>query len=358
MNQCRHRNIDPTSLKGRDWAIFSSAKRRALVLAAFEYWRSSGFPYYSLSTGELASEFTRLNRQDVRSAFRVSCALGSCVGLRVANNFQPRMWSVRVSRYRCPMDVFLDDDLLRRAIERAWTIWPDRLGANSSNLRRILKTFPHTAAVSNFRPTLTRAIVERFSGAGDTVLDFSAGFGGRLVGCLTLYRNYIGIEPSHDQVEGMRSTIRALASLKNQGSTARIYKGRAEHVLKRINSGSVVLVFSSPPYYNWERYSDDDSQSFVRYSSYEEWLGGFLLPCISHSFRALRPGGYMVLNVSGRERRPTREDIVRSAQHAGFKLLDEIPMLLARVPYLHPRTLGAYKPELLLVFRKRASGQC
>jgi hypothetical protein len=61
----------------------------------------------------------------------------------------------------------------------------------------------------------------------------------------------------------------------------------------------------------------------------------------------------MVLNVSGRERRPAREDVVQIAWRAGFALLDEIPMLLARVPYLHPRNLGAYKPELLLVFHKR-----
>jgi 16S rRNA G966 N2-methylase RsmD len=250
------------------------------------------------------------------------------------------------------MDVFLDDDLLLRAIERAWTIWPDRLGANSSNLRRILKTFPHTAAVSNFRPTLARAIVERFSSASNTILDFSAGFGGRLVGSLTLDRNYIGIEPCQDQVVGLRDNIRALRKLAHERASAKIYKGCAEQVLRRLPSSSVDLVFSSPPYYDWERYSDEKSQSFVRYTSYQDWLDGFLGPCIEESYRLLRRGSYMVLNVSGRARRPTREDVLVRAKGAGFLLADEIPMLLARVPYLHPRNIGAYKPELLLVFRK------
>jgi DNA modification methylase len=254
------------------------------------------------------------------------------------------------------MEVFLDDDLLREAIERAWIIWPDRFGANPSNLRRMLKTFPHTAAVSNFRPTLARAIIERYSETGSTVLDFSAGFGGRLVGCLTLDRAYVGIEPCREQVDGMRQSIRALRSLKHEGASARIYEGRAERVLRRLGSESVDLVFSSPPYYDWERYSEDGNQSFVRYDSYAAWLAGFLAPCIDESFRALKPKGHMVLNVSGRERKPTREDVVRIARRAGFALLDELPMLLARVPYLHPRNLGAYKPELLLVFRKRTGG--
>ena len=352
-----HCGIDPLHLRGSEWAKFSSPKRNGLLAAAFTHWRRSGFPYFELSAEQLAAEFERLKNQHTDSAFQKQGALGSCLGLRVANYFQPGMWSVRVSRYRCPMDVFLDDELLHGAIERAWSIWPDRFGANSSNLRRMLKTFSHTAAVSNFRPTLARAIIERFSEPGSSVLDFSAGFGGRLIGCLTLDRNYIGIEPCSDQVDGMRKSIHALRSLRHSSATARIYQGRAERVLKRINSGSVDLVFSSPPYFNWERYSNDDSQSFVRYASYESWLAGFLGPCIEESCRLLRPAGRMVLNVSGRERRPSREDVVEIARRAGLAFLAEIPMLLARVPYLHPRNLGAYKPELLLVFQKRTGAR-
>jgi SAM-dependent methyltransferase len=306
-----------------------------------------------MSADDLASEFQRLKNQDLCSAFRRRGALGSNIGLTVANNFQPGMWSIRVSRYRCPMDVFQDDDLLRRAIERAWIIWPARVGANPSNLRRMLKTFPYTAGVSNFRPTLARAVIERYSEAGSTVLDFSAGFGGRLVGSLTLHRSYLGIEPCPDQVDGMRETIRALWPLRQENASARIYQGRAESVLTRFPSGSVDLVFSSPPYYDWERYSDDNSQSFVRYASYVAWLAGFLTPCVEESYRVLRPKGRMVLNVSGGWRKPSREDVVRIAERSGFVLLEEVPMLLARVPYLHPRRLGAFKAELLVVFQKR-----
>jgi len=349
----RYSGTDLELLKGREWAASSVRKRNALVSAAFAYWRERGFPYYQLSEAELLSEFHRLQNQSMTSAFRDHCALGSCVGLRIANNFQPTMWSVRVSRYRSPMDVFLDDDLLQRAIERAWRIWPNRPGANSSNLRRILKTFPHTAAVSNFRPTLARAVVQRFSKSGSTVLDFSAGFGGRLVGCITLNRNYIGIEPSRDQVSGMKKTARALVSQTPQGARARILRGRAEIVLKRIESGSVDLVFSSPPYYNWERYSDDAEQSFLRYQTYGDWLEGFLRPCLAESARTLRPNGCLILNISGRGRRPAREDAVDAARSAGLRLVDELPMMLARVPYLHPRNIGAFKSELLLIFRKR-----
>jgi SAM-dependent methyltransferase len=346
-------SIDPVRLRGADWALFKSARRRELVRTAWRYWRAFGFPHYQLSKREISLEFFRLAAQDPRTAFSRHGALGSVVGLRLANFFQPGMWSVRVSRYRSPMDVFQDDDLLKAAIERAWTIWPDRCGANSSTLRRMLKTFPSTASVSNFRPTLARAVIERYSAPGATVVDFSAGFGGRLTGCLTLDRKYIGIEPDEGQVAGLRSNISALAALTDRNAAAEIIAGCAEDLLPQMPSRSAGLVFSSPPYYNWERYSDSPQQSFIRYGSYDAWLDGFLEPCIRESRRILRRRGRLVLNISGRSRWPSAEDVIRIAKRSHFRLVETMPMLLARVPYLHPRNGSPYKPELLLVFEQR-----
>jgi len=344
--------INLLRLRGSEWSRYSLSRRRGFVRAAYLYWRHSGFPYFQLSLDQIAAEFNRLTLQDDAAVFRKDGALGSVVGLSIANYFQPGMWSVKVSRYRCPMDVFEDDELLQAAIERAWTIWPDRRGANSSTLRRMLKTFPNTAAVSNFRPTLARAVISRYSCSGASVVDFSAGFGGRLVGCLTLDRNYIGIEPNPKQVAGLTDNIRAFKNLKPVSASAKILRGCAEEVLPRLPAASADLVFSSPPYFDWERYSNCSSQSFVRYPSYDAWLAGFLGPCIEHSGRILTRRGRLVLNVSGRSRWPSVEDVVELARRARFRLIEQIPMLLARVPYLHPRNLGPYKPEALLVFRK------
>jgi hypothetical protein len=344
--------VNLLSLRGSEWSRYSLSRRRGFVRAAYLHWRRCGFPYFQLSTEQITAEFHRLASQDDGAVFREHGALGSVIGLCIANYFQPGMWSVKVSRYRCPMDVFEDDELLQAAIERAWTIWPDRRGANSSTLRRMLKTFPNTAAVSNFRPTLARAVISRYSRSGACVVDFSAGFGGRLVGCLTLNREYIGIEPSPKQVSGLTANVRAVKKLLPASSTAKILKGCAEDVLPRLPSGSADLVFSSPPYFDWERYSDCSTQSFVRYPSYDAWLAGFLGPCIEQSNRILTRRGRLVLNVSGRSRWPSVEDVVDLARRARFRLVEQVPMLLARVPYLHPRNTGPFKPEVLLVFRK------
>jgi hypothetical protein len=340
-------------IRGRDWKGLPAARREAASLAAFQYWRQRGFPHYELTRSEIIRELDCLMAQPPLTAFTSAGALGSVLGLRVASFFHPQMWSVRVSRYRCPMDVYLDDDLLLAALKRAWTVWPDRFGANASSLRRMLKTFPGTASVSNFRPTLARAIASRYSPTGGVIVDFAAGFGGRLLGCLTLDREYIGIEPSTRQLSGLRRTVRFLGRTGILPGRAQLHHGCAEDILGASVSVKAQLVFSSPPYYDWERYSRQPTQSYIRYRSYDDWVRGFLAPVIDQSYRTLDNAGRFVLNVSNGQRLPTPVDVEHLAKKAGFAVVERVPLLLARVPYLHPRGNGPYKPELLIVFRKR-----
>jgi SAM-dependent methyltransferase len=339
-------------LRGRDWAGLPLRRRRALVQRAFRYWRSRGFPYFQLSERQIRSEFRHLKTIEPSAAFRNGGLHGSIAGLRIANSFQPQMWSVRVSRYRSPMDVFQDDTLLRQALMRAWSIWPDRFGVNASCLRRMLKTFPGTASVSNFRPTLVRAVVDRFSPAGGTVVDFAAGYGGRLVGCLSLDRDYVGIEPCDEQVKGLSRTIAALSEHTSGPPSATIRHGCAEDILPALSTESADLVLSSPPFHDWEKYSEQPTQSYLRYPSYETWLRCFLGQAVRQSCRVLRRGGRLVLNVSRQYRRPGEDEVQHLAVQSGLELEASLPLLLARVPYLHPRGAGPFKAEVLLVFKK------
>jgi hypothetical protein len=344
---------DPLQLRGADWLSLSKRAQTELLKRAFHYWRENGFPYYNLSEQEIDREFSNLQACGVSRSLDKTGFAGSNVGLRLANNFHPQMWSVRVSRYRSPMDVFKDDELLAAALERAWRIWPDRYGVRPSSLRRILKSFPGTAAVSNFRPTLSRAVIAVHSCESDTIVDFASGYGGRLVGCVSLNRHYVGIEPCHAQVVGLKRTIDSLSKRIAGAGEATIMAGCAEDLLITLPSRSAKLVFSSPPYYDWERYSDHPSQSFVRYPSYQDWLMGFLAPVVHESRRILKSGGKLILNVSGRQRYPTAADVQKLARNVGFAIKQATPILITRIPYLHPRNGCPYKPELLLIFHKR-----
>ncbi len=339
---------DPRTLRGADWQTLRPRTQKRLINSAFDFWRNRGFPFYDLSPAEMKRETDALRSRPVVPLAQRGFD-GSNLGLRVANSFHPQMWSVRVSRYKSPMDVFLDDKLLTRAIERAWKVWPDRHGANDSTLRRMLKTFPGTASVSNFRPTAARNIIGSLSTDGDVVLDFSAGYGGRLLGALSLSRHYVGIDPCTEQIAGLRATV---ARLTSDSGTAQLFHGCAEDILPTMPHRSFNLVFSSPPYYDWEKYSNEPTQSFLRYPTYEKWLDRFLRPTIEESYRLLRRRGRLVLNISGRLRRPSAEDVQSIAERVGFRFKYASSLLLARVPYMHPRSIGPNKIEEVLVWTK------
>ncbi len=337
-------------VRGREWQAFGQRKKARFVESAFHYWRSTGFPHYELGRQEIAREYRNLSRQPV-AAIQETGVAGSTTGLRLANYFQPHMWSVRVSRYLSPHEVFHNDMMLRAAIHRSWTIWPDRYGANPATLRRMLKTYPGTASVSNFRPTVARSVLHHFSQDSDTVLDFSAGYGGRLLGALSMKRQYIGIEPCTPQVTGLRSMLTSMTEQGASGS-GEILAGCAEDVMRLLPQSMAHLIFSSPPYFNWERYSDEESQSFIKYSTYEDWKQGFLEPVICQSMRILKKGGKFAVNISGGRRKPDASDVREIGSAAGFRYIGCIPLLITRVPYLHPRNDVPHKPEAILLFEK------
>jgi SAM-dependent methyltransferase len=338
-------------LKGRDWLKYPARKKRWWVRRAFVYWRSRGFPYPKLAADEIHQEFTRLANSCPSEVLIGRLAKASTIGLRLANLFHPHMWSAKVSGCRSPVECFNNDRTLEDCIIKALNFWPNRSSLNDQCLRSVLRIYNHTARVANFRPAVARAIYTRYSHDGGTVLDFSAGYGGRLLGCLTLDRTYIGIEPCASQVIGLKKMIGALNGIAK--ASAHIYKACAEDFMPSLRSGSIDMVFSSPPYFDHERYSSEPTQSYIRYGTYEEWRSAFLERVIKESCRVLKRGGHLLMNVS----KPRRgHPIARHTLECGlkhFEMCGRIHLLMRRVPQKNGRSLAPFKTEPILVFRKR-----
>jgi hypothetical protein len=59
------------------------------------------------------------------------------------------------------------------------------------------------------------------------------------------------------------------------------------------------MIFTSPPYFNREAYSEDENQSYKKYgSSYDSWRHGFLAPTLETCAEYLRPGRYLLWNIA------------------------------------------------------------
>jgi DNA modification methylase len=331
-------------LFGRDILAYSRARQNRLVMDACGHWRAAGFPYPSITSAELLREIANLSASDARVKGPAHGLL-STVGLRAANACQPQIWRIKVHGKSC-IDIFSDDELLFRALSKAPTFWPNRRCWNAQGVRSLMR-ISHKMRPSNFRPVMARQLIRAFSTDGDCVLDFSAGFGGRLLGAVSLNRVYVGIDPARAQVAGLQKLQERISRFVP--GSARLHRACAEDFLPNLPDGSAQMVFSSPPYFDKERYSTESTQSYRRYPAIIEWVGGFLCPVLQHSARILKPGGIMLLNITD----APRYDLTRIAT----EMSEESLILLGWLPYLMRANpvggkLGIMKREPILVFQK------
>ena len=134
--------------------------------------------------------------------------------------------------------------------------------------------------------------------------------------------------------------------------SAQIIKACAEDYLEKLPPRSVDLIFSSPPYFNHERYSTEASQSYLRYPEYPQWRKMFLERVLLAAFDLLKPRGFLILNVADPPGIPLIADSLRILKRH-LRLHETVAMPLYRLPLQRAMTQQAFKHEPIFVFRKR-----
>jgi DNA modification methylase len=156
----------------------------------------------------------------------------------------------------------------------------------------------------------------------------SCGWGGRLIGFLTSdCKKYIGTEPSTKTFDGLE---RLNADINSIGKEVELYKLGSE-VFKPENE-SIDLCFTSPPYFDTEKYADEETQSYKKYPTERGWIDGFLKDTISNCYCSLKVGGKLMLNIANTKKYKTIEnETMRISSEIGFKHVDTIYLILSSV---------------------------
>ena len=171
----------------------------------------------------------------------------------------------------------------------------------------------------------------------------SCGWGGRLLGFLASSRKkYIGTEPSTKTFEGLKKIRKDFFYLKK---SVELHKLGSEEF--EPDKNSLDLCFTSPPYFDTEKYSDEDTQSYKKFPTKEEWVNGFLRKTIENCYRGLKDGKYMLINIANTPRyKFIEQETQRIAKELGFVQSDTLQLTLSSV-------MGAgYKYEPIFVFKK------
>ena len=316
----------------------------------FNYYRKFGFFHYKIREEEKHKQLEQIKKFDVNSILQGNQVIQTMHGLRLCWTYFPHFWEVRCGNAKLsPMEIYQDDEKFKLTINKCWK-WclkhskGDVMKLHENRLRQSLKIYSGTQSVSNFRPTAAKLIYEKFG--GDIVWDMSCGWGGRLLGFLTANntKQYIGTEPSSKTYDGLLKMKKDFSYL---GKQVNIYKLGSEDY--KPLKGSLDLCFTSPPYFDTEKYSEENTQSYKKFPTQDSWTNGFLKQTLQNCYDGLKENKYMLINIANTPKHKFIEDeTIRISKQLGFVQEDTLQLTLSSV------NGAGYKYEPIFVFRKES----
>lgn len=298
-----------------EYTIFSEIEWTELTLTRsideikdilWEKTRSLPIPTVCITEEECSDDFNKLKSMkssdlleegEIFSRYEYTYPIGkkyvdsSNIGNKSSNFFHQEQ------RFKC-------DSINSPSPERTWNnkkFFFSMLGAlwtlkckevNSDTLRLCIAMRKYIA--SQFRPSAAKALYDHFN--AKIVMDFSSGWGDRLSAAMASdsVKHYTGIDPNTVLFDGYNKQIEKFGS----GKDIKMYNSPAEDFLRNHDKKDYDFIFTSPPYFIIERYSKDDTQSWVRYKKINDWLDNFLFDTINLSIDKLISGGYIAINIS------------------------------------------------------------
>lgn len=238
---------------------------------------------------------SRLMDLSIGDVYDGECFGLSALGVSVLQSFFPELEHVEKSGGRSFSEFCLSS-------EKAFSRYVRKLlrfGRSSMDMRSNF-SFVGAGNCSNFRPATAKALYELYGGSDCKVLDTSSGFGGRLLGFFTAKNTseYVGIDPNTAdscnkfiEFMRMRFEINKKAYVNKMGSEDFTIENYPQY------ENYFDISFTSPPYFNTEKYSKSETQSYIKFNTYDSWVDGFYRNTIYNSCNALKIDGTFAINI-------------------------------------------------------------
>ena len=217
------------------------------------------------------------------------------VGVSVLQTFFPELEGVDKVKGCCMRDFCKKSD-------KSFTRYVRKLlkYGKSPNDMRSMFAFVGAGYCSNFRPATAKTIYELYGKENSKVLDTSSGFGGRLLGFFTAKNTdeYVGIDPNTaDSCNKFIEFMQMRFGLNKKAYVNKI--GSEDFTIENYPQyeNYFDISFTSPPYFDTEKYSDSDTQSYKKFNTYDMWVDGFYRNTIYNSCNALKLDGTFAINI-------------------------------------------------------------
>ena len=220
------------------------------------------------------------------------------IGNKASNYFQQEnRWSVESSSYPGPKRTWETFDFMKSLMGAAYSLKLSKI--DRSNLRVMIGLRKYIC--SQFKPNVAKAMYDYYN--VKNVLDFSMGWGDRLAGFYASMNTelYVGVDPRKENHPIYEQQARYydshLTFFENKKKT-KFHCDAAEDFNFDEYYDTFDIIFTSPPYFNIERYGNDDNQSWVRYKDIDSWNYQFLQKALDNMIPTLKSGGKLCVNIS------------------------------------------------------------
>ena len=219
-------------------------------------------------------------------------------GNQSSNYFQQaNRWSVDGSVSPGPQRTWGNEKFMTSLMGSAYSLKLPRINRNV--LRTMIGLRKYICA--QFKPNVSKVLYDKLN--SKNILDFSAGWGDRLAGFYAseTAEYYVGVDPrkeNHPIYHQQSKFYDKHKSIFEPDKTCEFICEPAEDVDFTKYEDTFDTVFTSPPYFNVERYSYDDTQSWVKYKEINEWNENFLQQTLKNLWCSVKSGGYLLVNIS------------------------------------------------------------
>lgn len=328
----------PVSIHPKFYRVGSQAIKEKMYSEVYNMYWGKPFPYSNISDSRAIYLAKTFKRNPVIACVDDTLSHNTS-GMGLCDYFFPNIYECSRRGNPSPVSAWGNETLFKKLVRNRLT-YADRI--NDSSMRKGMKLM--NLVVSNFKPTVAKYIYSKYCNNGK-IFDYCGGFGSRMLAAMSLGLEYTACEPctkTHDNLLKFGNFLRA-----NVGGSFEILKEGSE--IRVHKPGYFGLAFSSPPYFDYEIYSSEETQSINRYPELSKWLVNYWESTIVNSLKSLNNTGVFGVCLSPNQKEPMIERTIDVCRRHNFNLFRAI-----KVPFKHVLTSDSY--EVILLFSRYEEG--